>query len=64
MSFKLKEEVGIAVAIDQLIDDDFGINLEIFLLDFNIKKKPCGMFNLFLSFLKIYEEEKFLTCFH
>jgi hypothetical protein len=22
------------------------------------------MFNLFLSFLKIYEEEKFLTCFH
>jgi hypothetical protein len=24
----------------------------------------CGMFNFFLSFLKIYEKEKFITCFH
>jgi hypothetical protein len=60
----LKEEVGIVVAIDQLMDDEIDIALEIFLLDFNIKKKLCGMFNFFLSFLKIYEEEKFITCFH
>ncbi len=64
MSFKLKEEVGIALAIDQLMDDDFAIALEIFLLDFNVKKKLGGMLNFFLSFLKIYEEEKFITCFH
>jgi len=64
MSFKLKKEVGIARAIDQLMDDEIGIALEIFLLDFNIGKKLCGMFNFFLSFLKIYEEEKFITCFH
>jgi hypothetical protein len=38
MSFKLKEEVGITLVIDQLMDDDFGIALEIFLIDFNIKK--------------------------
>jgi hypothetical protein len=64
MSFKLKEEVGITLVIDQLMYDDFGIALEIFLIDFNIKKKSCGMFNFFLSFLKIYEEEIFITWFH
>jgi hypothetical protein len=29
MSFKLKEEVGIALAIDQLMDDEIGNALEI-----------------------------------
>ncbi len=52
MSFKLKKEVGIAWAIDQVMDDEIGIAFEIFLLDFNIGKKLCGMFNFFLSFLK------------
>jgi hypothetical protein len=51
-SFKLKE-VRIALALNQLMDDDFGIAFELSLLTSNIKKS-CNVFDSFLSFLKRY----------
>ncbi len=56
-SFKLKEEVGIALALNQLMDDDFGIAFELCLLTSNIKKL-CSVFDSFLSFLRRYEKLK------
>ncbi len=55
-SYKLKEQVGIALALYQLLDDDFGVVLELF--TFNIKKEMCDMLDSFLSFKKRYEEKK------
>jgi hypothetical protein len=37
-SFKLKEEVGIALALNQLMGDDFGIAFELYLLTFKHSK--------------------------
>jgi len=56
-SFKLKEEVGIALALNQLMGDDFGIAFELYLLTSNIKKL-CNVFDSFLSFLRRYEKRK------
>jgi hypothetical protein len=38
------------------MDDDFNVALELFLLASNIKKEVYGVFDSFLSFLKIYEK--------
>jgi hypothetical protein len=51
MSFKLKKKVGITPTLDRLMDDDFNVALELFLLAFSIKKEVYGVFDSFLSFL-------------
>jgi hypothetical protein len=48
ISYKLKEQVWIALALYQLMDDDFGVVLEFYI--FNIKKGVCDVFDSFLSF--------------
>jgi hypothetical protein len=48
ISYKLKEQVGIAITLYQLMDDDFDVVLELF--TFNIKKEVCDMLDSFLSF--------------
>jgi hypothetical protein len=57
--FKLKKEAGIALVVDQPMDEDFVVALELFLLASNIKKEVCGMLDsLIPSFLKRYKERK------
>jgi len=48
ISYKLKKQVGIALALYQQMDDDFGVVLESYI--FNIKKGVCDMFDSFFSF--------------
>jgi hypothetical protein len=55
-SFKLKK-VGIALALNQLMDDDFGIAFELSLLTSNVKNLR-SLFDSFLSFLRTYERRK------
>jgi hypothetical protein len=54
MGSKLKENVGIAQTLNQFMDNDFAIILELSLFISNIKKKVCGVFDSFLSFLRKY----------
>lgn len=58
MSFKLKEKVGIPLALDHLMDDDNNFTFEFSSLGSNIKKEVCGVFDPLLSFLKKYDERK------
>jgi hypothetical protein len=56
MSFKLKKKVGIAPTLDRLMDDDFNVALELFLLASSVKKEVYGVFDSLFSFLKRYEK--------
>jgi hypothetical protein len=58
MSSKLKEDDEIVQNLDHFMDDDFTLILKLFLFAFNIKKEVCGVLDIFLSFLKKYEEKK------
>jgi hypothetical protein len=62
-SLKLKEEVGINLTLDPLMDGDPNFAFESLLSTFNIKKEVCGVFDLFLSFLKKYKEIKIHNMF-
>ncbi len=55
---KMKEECEIPRIIVNLIDDDFGIVLELSLLTFNMKRR-CWSF--FYSFLRKYDAKNPLT---
>jgi hypothetical protein len=44
-----------------LIDDDFGITLELSLFITNLKKEICGVLDLFLFKKRRYEKKKFLS---
>ncbi len=52
----MKEQVGIALVLYHLMDDDFSVVLELF--TFNIKKEVCDVLDSFLSFEKRYERKK------
>jgi hypothetical protein len=54
----MKAEARIQLAFDPLVDDDGKMIIELFLLAPNIKKEVVGILNFFLTFLKIYEENK------
>jgi hypothetical protein len=54
MSLKL----GVSSSLEDLIDDDYIRTFELSLLTFNIRRKVCGVFDGFLSFLKKYEKNK------
>jgi hypothetical protein len=41
-----------------LVDDDFVVFLELSLFASNIKRKECGVFDCFLSFLNKHEANK------
>jgi hypothetical protein len=54
----MKAEARIQLAFDPLMGDDGKIIIELFLLAPNIPKEVVGILNSFLTFLKIYEENK------
>jgi hypothetical protein len=58
MSLKLKEEFGISLNLQDLIDDDYVVAQELSLLASNIRRKVRGLLNGFLSFFKKYEGNK------
>jgi len=52
MCLKFKEKITNPLAQINLIDDDFGITLELFFVVCNIKKEVCGVLESFLYFKK------------
>jgi hypothetical protein len=60
MSLKLKEEPKNAPSFQTLMEEDFGVALELTCLASNIRKDVCGILDIFLSFLKKFDERK--TC--
>ncbi len=58
MSLKLKEENKIILSFESLMEDDSIISNELFLLAFNIRREVINVLDLFLSFLKKYENKK------
>jgi hypothetical protein len=54
----MKAKTRIQLAFDPLMDDDGKMIVELFLLALNMKKEVVGILNYFLTFLKIYEENK------
>jgi hypothetical protein len=58
MSLKLKEKPKNAPSFQTLMEEDFGVALELICLVSNIRKEVCGVLNIFLSFLKKFDERK------
>ncbi len=58
MSLKLKEEFGISLNLQDLIDDDFVVAQKLSFLASNIRREICGVLDGFLSFFKKYERNK------
>jgi hypothetical protein len=57
MSLKLKEKTQMSPSFDNLMKEDLGIvGLDMFIS--NITKEVYKILNSFISFLKIYEENK------
>jgi hypothetical protein len=63
MYLKCREEIINPFAPISLINDDFGITFELFLLASNIRREVCGVLDSFLSFKKKLKKEKLTTCF-
>ncbi len=58
MTLKLKEEYGIALGMNNLMED-FGVVLELSMFTYNIKNEVHGVLDFFLSILKKYEQKQF-----
>jgi len=58
MTLKLKEEYGIAFSMNNLMEDVFGVVLELSMFTYNIKNEVHGVLDRFLSILKKYEQKK------
>jgi hypothetical protein len=58
MSLKLKEEQKNAPSFQTLVEEDFGVALELICLASNIRKEVCGILDIYLSFLKKFDERK------
>jgi hypothetical protein len=63
MTLRLKEEFLIAPSMDNLIEDSFGVALELYMITLNIKKEGCEVLYGFFSFLMKYKKRTFVTCF-
>jgi hypothetical protein len=64
MCLKCKEEVTNPLAQVSLINDDYGIAFELFLLAINIKKEVCDVLESLFSFKRRYEKKKNpITCY-
>jgi hypothetical protein len=44
------------------MEEDFGVILELICLASNIRKEVCGVLDIFLSFLKKFDEKKHIIC--
>jgi hypothetical protein len=58
MSLKLREELENAPSFQTLMEEDFGVALELICLVSNIRKEDCEVVDRFLSFLKKFDERK------
>ncbi len=58
MSLKLKEEPKNAPSFQTLTEEDFGVALELICLAFNIRKEVFRVLDIFISFLKKFDERK------
>ncbi len=58
MSLKLREENQIFPLVESLMNDDSVVSDELFLLASNIKREVINVFNIFLSFLRVYDKRK------
>ncbi len=58
MSLKLKEEPKNAPFFQTLMEEDFGVALELICFASNIRKEVCGVLDIFFSFLKKFDERK------
>jgi hypothetical protein len=59
MSFKLKEEINDPFALNNLMEDYLGVDLEfINRFTMNMKKEVCGVIDSFFSFLTKYDERR------
>jgi hypothetical protein len=58
ISLKLKEEPQNTPFFQTLMEEDFNVALELICLVSNIKKEVCGVLDIFLSFLKKFDERK------
>jgi len=56
MNLKLKKKMSHFLLLDALIDDDFGLNIELGTFATDIKKEIIGVIDYFLSFLTRYDE--------
>jgi hypothetical protein len=62
MCLKFKEEIINPSTPINLINDDYGITVELFLFASNIKKKVSSVLDSFLFFKKNLKREKLTTC--
>jgi hypothetical protein len=62
MSLKLKEKPKNAQSFKTLMEEDFGVIVELICLAFNIRKEVCGVLDIFLYFLKKFDEKKHIIC--
>jgi hypothetical protein len=61
MTLKLKEKMNHLPLMDVLIiDDDYGLNIELQTFVKNVKKEVIGMINFFISFLTM--KNKSIIC--
>jgi hypothetical protein len=58
MSLKLIKEPKNASSFQILMEEDFGVGLELTFLASNIRKEVCRVLDSFLSFLKKFDERK------
>ncbi len=58
LPFSLREEPENAPSFQTLMEEDFGMAFELICLVSNIRKKFCGVLDIFLSFLKKIDERK------
>ncbi len=58
ISLKLKEKPKSAPSFQTLMQEDFGVALDLICLDSNIGKEVCGILDSFLSFLNKFDERK------
>jgi hypothetical protein len=58
ISLKLKNELENAPSFQTLMEEDFGVALELICLGSNIRKEVCGFLNSFFLFFKKFDEKK------
>jgi hypothetical protein len=63
ISLKMRDKVEISPTLNNLMDDDYRIALELFLLASNIKKQVYGVLNYSFHSKKRKKKEKLTTCF-
>jgi hypothetical protein len=58
ISLKLKNELENAPSFQTLMEEDFGVALELICLVSNIRKEVCGFLNNSFLFFKTFDEKK------